>query len=104
MKRYYSWPGDLKRGRKDSGNWSWPTSIVFTRSSDANYRHMKMLTMYYRILFESFSHLDGFEGRSELYTWMYRIAQNEVFNFDKRNAKMKMVVLENQVEKREEPI
>ena len=50
-----------------------------------------------------FRHLDGFEGRSELYTWMYRIAQNEVFNFVKRNAKMKMVALENQVEKREEP-
>ena len=50
-----------------------------------------------------FRHLDGFEGRSELYTWMYRIAQNEVFNFVRRNAKMKMVALENQVEKREEP-
>ena len=50
-----------------------------------------------------FRHLDGFEGRSKLYTWMYRIAQNEVFNFVRRNAKMKMVALENQVEKREEP-
>jgi RNA polymerase sigma factor (sigma-70 family) len=50
-----------------------------------------------------FRHLDGFEGRSELYTWMYRIAQNEVFNFTKRNVKMKMVTLDNQVEKREEP-
>ena len=50
-----------------------------------------------------FRHLDGFEGRSELYTWMYRIAQNEVFNFIKRNTRMKMVALENQVEKREEP-
>jgi len=50
-----------------------------------------------------FRHLDGFEGRSELYTWMYRIAQNEVYNFTRRNAKMKMVILENQVEKHEEP-
>ncbi len=50
-----------------------------------------------------FRHLDGFEGRSELYTWMYRIAQNEVYNFTKRNAKMKWVTLENHEEKREEP-
>ena len=50
-----------------------------------------------------FRHLDGFEGRSELYTWMYRIAQNEVFNFIKRNTKMKLVTLENHDEKREEP-
>jgi len=50
-----------------------------------------------------FRHLDGFEGRSELYTWMYRIAQNEVFNFVKRNAKMKLVTLDNHDEKREEP-
>ena len=50
-----------------------------------------------------FRHLDGFEGRSELYTWMYRIAQNEVFNFIKRNTKIKLVTLENHDEKREEP-
>jgi len=50
-----------------------------------------------------FRHLDGFEGRSELFTWMYRIAQNEVFNFTRQNAKMKIVTLENQVEQREEP-
>jgi len=50
-----------------------------------------------------FRHLDGFEGRSELYTWMYRIAQNEVYNLTSRAAKMKSVPLENQEEKREEP-
>jgi RNA polymerase sigma factor (sigma-70 family) len=50
-----------------------------------------------------FRHLDGFEGRSEFYTWMYRIAQNEVFNFVKKNNKMKLVTLENHVEKQEEP-
>lgn len=35
-----------------------------------------------------FRHLDGFENRSELYTWMYRIASNEVINhlnYRKRN-------------------
>src|SRR5678815_2566775 len=50
-----------------------------------------------------FRHLDGFEGRSELFTWMYRIAQNEVFNFTRQNAKMKLVTFENQLEQREEP-
>lgn len=50
-----------------------------------------------------FRHIDGFEGRSELFTWMYRIAQNEVFNFTRQHAKMKMVTLENQVEPVEDP-
>lgn len=27
-----------------------------------------------------FRHLEGFENRAELYTWMYRIASNEVIN------------------------
>lgn len=43
-----------------------------------------------------FRHLDGFEGRSELYTWMYRIAHNEVINHHKRNANMKFVELDRQ--------
>lgn len=42
-----------------------------------------------------FRHLDRFEGRSELFTWMYRIAQNEVINFFKRHSRMKMVTLDN---------
>ncbi|MDQ3016439.1 MAG: RNA polymerase sigma factor [Bacteroidota bacterium] len=32
-----------------------------------------------------FRHIGSFEGRSELYTWMYRIACNEVINFQKTN-------------------
>ena len=50
-----------------------------------------------------FKHLDGFEGRSELFTWIYRIAHNEVINFFKKNAKMKWVSLEHQPEASEEP-
>jgi RNA polymerase sigma factor (sigma-70 family) len=50
-----------------------------------------------------FRHLDGFEGRSELFTWMYRIAQNEVFTFTRQNAKMKVVTLENHEERKEDP-
>jgi RNA polymerase sigma factor (sigma-70 family) len=50
-----------------------------------------------------FRYLDGFEGRSELYTWMYRIAQNEVINFTRRQAKMKWVPLDNQMDLAEEP-
>ena len=50
-----------------------------------------------------FRHLDGFEGRSEFYTWIYRIAQNEVYTFMKSNSKRKWVNLENQLERKEEP-
>ena len=50
-----------------------------------------------------FRHLEGFEGRSEFYTWIYRIAQNEVYTFMKSNSKWKWVDLENQVERKEEP-
>lgn len=41
-----------------------------------------------------FKHLDGFEERSELYTWMYRIASNEVINHHKARNRMKMVELD----------
>lgn len=51
-----------------------------------------------------FRHLDGFEGRSELFTWIYRIAQNELNNLFRRNAKMKLVTLDQQPEMREEPM
>lgn len=50
-----------------------------------------------------FRHLDGFEGRSGFYTWIYRIAQNEVYTFMKSNSKRKWVDLESQVERKEEP-
>ena len=50
-----------------------------------------------------FRHLDGFEGRSEFYTWLYRIAQNEVYTFMKSNSRRKWVDLEGQVERKEEP-
>lgn len=34
-----------------------------------------------------FRHLGGFENRSELYTWMYRIANNEVINHLNRSKR-----------------
>jgi RNA polymerase sigma factor (sigma-70 family) len=34
-----------------------------------------------------FRHLDSFENRSELYTWMYKIASNEVINHLKRQKR-----------------
>ena len=37
-----------------------------------------------------FRHLDGFESRSELYTWMYRIATNETINHLKRLKKSRV--------------
>jgi RNA polymerase sigma-70 factor (ECF subfamily) len=42
-----------------------------------------------------FRHLNGFEGRSELFTWMYRIAQNEVINHHRKLSKTKWVDLES---------
>jgi RNA polymerase sigma factor (sigma-70 family) len=42
-----------------------------------------------------FRHIGSFEGRSELFTWMYRIACNEVVDQQKRNSRMKLVELEN---------
>ncbi len=42
-----------------------------------------------------FRHIKGYEGRSELFTWMYRIACNEVINHQKSTSKMKTVELEN---------
>src|SRR5688572_15176103 len=41
-----------------------------------------------------FRHIHSFEGRSELYTWIYRIACNEVINHLKLNTKMRMVEFE----------
>src|SRR5688572_16721851 len=37
-----------------------------------------------------FRHLSGFENRSELYTWLYRIATNEVINHLNRRKKTKV--------------
>jgi len=37
-----------------------------------------------------FRHLDGFENRSELYTWMYRIASNETINHLKRQKRSRV--------------
>ena len=34
-----------------------------------------------------FRHIGNFEGRSELYTWMYRIACNEVINYQKSGVR-----------------
>lgn len=35
-----------------------------------------------------FRHIHSFEGRSELYTWMYRIACNEVIDHQKKGNRM----------------
>lgn len=37
-----------------------------------------------------FRHLEGFENRSELYTWMYRIASNETVNHLKRQRRSRV--------------
>jgi RNA polymerase sigma factor (sigma-70 family) len=37
-----------------------------------------------------FRHLDGFENRSELYTWMYRIASNETINHLNRRKRSRV--------------
>jgi RNA polymerase sigma-70 factor (ECF subfamily) len=38
-----------------------------------------------------FRHIARFEGRSELFTWMYRICINEVSNHQKKNARIKVM-------------
>ena len=44
-----------------------------------------------------FRHIESFEGRAELFTWMYRIAGNEVINFQKRNQRKKTIELDPSV-------
>lgn len=41
-----------------------------------------------------FRYLGSFEGRSELYTWIYRIAANEVINHHKKYRKVAIVELD----------
>lgn len=43
-----------------------------------------------------FRHLDQFEGRSGLFTWMYRIAQNEISTFYTRQKAIRKIVLPEQ--------
>ena len=38
-----------------------------------------------------FRHIDGFEGRSEIFTWMYRICINEVSNHQKKTSRIKVM-------------
>lgn len=42
-----------------------------------------------------FKSIQGFEGRSSLFTWMYRIATNEVNNYHKKNKRLKIDVLDD---------
>lgn len=44
-----------------------------------------------------FRHIKSFEGRSELYTWLYRIACNEVIDFQKRQSRIKTSEIDHQV-------
>src|SRR5687767_7378626 len=41
-----------------------------------------------------FRHIHSFEGRSELYTWMYRIACNEVIDHQKKGNKMHIIEMD----------
>jgi len=46
-----------------------------------------------------FRHIDGFNGESKLYTWMFRIATNESISFlnkEAKHLKMDMVTLQEQ--------
>jgi|SRR5687768_2086786 len=42
-----------------------------------------------------FRYIHSFEGRSELFTWIYRIACNEVIDQQKRNIRTKTIELEH---------
>ena len=45
-----------------------------------------------------FRHLGSFEGKSSLFTWLYRIAQNEVHNQLNRSSKLKVVDMSEKAE------
>jgi RNA polymerase sigma-70 factor (ECF subfamily) len=49
-----------------------------------------------------FKHIDGFNGDSKLYSWMYRIATNESINFLNKKAKQMHVDLQTLQEQRVE--
>ena len=44
-----------------------------------------------------FRHIHTFEGRSELFTWMYRIACNEVIDHQKKVKRMQIVEIDQHV-------
>jgi RNA polymerase sigma-70 factor (ECF subfamily) len=50
------------------------------------------------IFLKVFRHIDKFESRSELFTWMYRIAGNEVINHHKQFSRIRTVELNKQDE------
>src|SRR5688500_14104280 len=43
-----------------------------------------------------FRHIHSFEKRSEIFTWMYRIACNEVSNHQKKFSRMKILELDKE--------
>ena len=43
-----------------------------------------------------FRHIEGFENRSGLFTWMYRIATNEVINFVNRKKRLRTEEIQDQ--------
>lgn len=43
------------------------------------------------VFMKVFRHIGSFEGRSELFTWMYRIAMNETIDHQKKNARFEFV-------------
>lgn len=45
-----------------------------------------------------FKYLPKFEGRSKLYTWMFRIATNEAMSFLKKNKKVNSLIADVQIQ------
>lgn len=43
------------------------------------------------VFLKIFRHIDSFEGRSGIFTWMYRICMNEVSNHLKKNSRLKVM-------------
>lgn len=46
------------------------------------------------VFLKVFRHIGSFEGRSGLFTWMYRIAMNETIDHQKKNSRFQMVDLD----------
>jgi len=56
------------------------------------------------VFFKAWDNIDSFRGESSIYTWIYRIAINRVFEYRKNTARMKTIPIEEiEVVEIEEP-
>ncbi|NOX35939.1 MAG: sigma-70 family RNA polymerase sigma factor [Calditrichaeota bacterium] len=64
-------------------------NLVYRMTGDEEVARDLTQDIFYKI----YTRLDEFEGRSRIYTWIYRIAVNHVLNYLKRERRRKWVEL-----------